>query len=157
MHVCTGVCMCVWVLFCWCKWVYTFNYATMLVDVCQCCCLLMFGCLLLSRHFPCCKTCWIKNLNLNSHRNVGKKKIKKKLQCETKKQNRKKERKKERKNKWREKSISILISVPFLFFCFLFFVCVYVCVCSAFLFVCIIPCVNCFGRTMLYMYTEYYI
>ena len=29
---------------------------TMLVDVCQCCCLLMFVCLPLSRHFPCCKT-----------------------------------------------------------------------------------------------------
>ena len=29
---------------------------TMLVGVCQCCCLLMFVCLPLSRHFPCCKT-----------------------------------------------------------------------------------------------------
>ena len=29
---------------------------TMLADVCQCCCLLMFVCLPLSRHFPCCKT-----------------------------------------------------------------------------------------------------
>ena len=38
---------------------------TMLVDVCQCCCLLMFVRLPLSRHFPCCKTWWIKNLNLN--------------------------------------------------------------------------------------------
>ena len=28
----------------------------MFVDVCQCCCLLMFACLPLSRHFPCCKT-----------------------------------------------------------------------------------------------------
>ena len=28
----------------------------MLVAVCQCCCLLMFVCLPLSRHFPCCKT-----------------------------------------------------------------------------------------------------
>ena len=28
----------------------------LLVDVCQCCCLLMFVCLPLSRHFPCCKT-----------------------------------------------------------------------------------------------------
>ena len=36
----------------------------LLVDVCQCCCLLMFVCLPLSRHFPCCKTWWIKNLNL---------------------------------------------------------------------------------------------
>ena len=33
----------------------------LLVDVCQCCCLLMFVCLPLSRHFPCCKTWWIKN------------------------------------------------------------------------------------------------
>ena len=39
---------------------------TMLVDVCQCCCLLMFVCLPLLRHFPCCKTWWIKNLNLNN-------------------------------------------------------------------------------------------
>ena len=36
---------------------------TMLVDVCQCCCFLMFVCLPLSRHFPCCKAWWIKNLN----------------------------------------------------------------------------------------------
>ena len=28
----------------------------LLVDVCQCCCLLMLVCLPLSRHFPCCKT-----------------------------------------------------------------------------------------------------
>ena len=28
----------------------------LLVDVCQCCCLLMFVCLPLSGHFPCCKT-----------------------------------------------------------------------------------------------------
>ena len=28
---------------------------TMLVDVCQCCCLLMFVCLPFLRHFPCCK------------------------------------------------------------------------------------------------------
>ena len=35
----------------------------MLVDVCQCCCLLMFVCLPLSRHFPC-KTWRIKNLNM---------------------------------------------------------------------------------------------
>ena len=28
----------------------------LVVDVCQCCCLLMFVCLPLSRHFPCCKT-----------------------------------------------------------------------------------------------------
>ena len=38
----------------------------LLVDVCQCCCLLMIVCLPLSRHFPCCKTWWIKNLNLNN-------------------------------------------------------------------------------------------
>ena len=31
-------------------------FLTMLVDVCQYCCLLMFVCLLLSKHFPCCKT-----------------------------------------------------------------------------------------------------
>jgi len=46
----------------------------LLVDVCQCCCLLTFVCLTLSRHFPCCKTWWIKNLNLNHacacHKNV---------------------------------------------------------------------------------------
>ena len=30
--------------------------------------LLMFVCLPLSRHFPCCKTWWIKNLNLNLNR-----------------------------------------------------------------------------------------
>ena len=35
----------------------------LLVDVCQCCCLLMFVCLPLSKHFPYCKTWWIKNLN----------------------------------------------------------------------------------------------
>ena len=28
----------------------------LVVDVCQCCCLLMFVCLPLSRHFLCCKT-----------------------------------------------------------------------------------------------------
>ena len=38
---------------------------TMLVNVYQSCCLLMFVCLPLSRHLPCCKTWWIKNLNLN--------------------------------------------------------------------------------------------
>ena len=36
----------------------------LLVDICQYCCLLMFVCLPLSRHFPCCKTWWIKNQNL---------------------------------------------------------------------------------------------
>ena len=34
----------------------------LLADVCQCCCLLMFVCLPLLRHFPCCKTWSIKNL-----------------------------------------------------------------------------------------------
>ena len=29
------------------------NANGLLVDVCQCCCLLMFVCLPLSRHFPC--------------------------------------------------------------------------------------------------------
>ena len=46
--------MCVWVLFCWCKWVASW-----------CMSVLLFVCLLLSRHFPCRKTWWIKNLNLN--------------------------------------------------------------------------------------------
>ena len=36
----------------------------MLADVCQCCCLLMFICFPLLRHFPYCKTWWIKNPNL---------------------------------------------------------------------------------------------
>ena len=39
---------------------------TILADVCQCCCLLMFVFLPLFRHFPCCKTWWIMNLNLNT-------------------------------------------------------------------------------------------
>ena len=39
-----------------------------LTDVCQCCCLLMFACLPIFRHFPCCKTWWIKNLNLNRYK-----------------------------------------------------------------------------------------
>ena len=77
----TDVCACVCVhgcvdvgcvLFWWCGWV------SMLTDVCQCCCLLClyvyrsffllffflnwFG----LRHFPCCKTWWIKNLNLRA-------------------------------------------------------------------------------------------
>ena len=38
---------------------------TILVGVWQCCCLLMFVCLLLLRHLPCCKTWWIMNLNRN--------------------------------------------------------------------------------------------
>ena len=54
MCVCTRVCVCV-----------VFHGADgcipliIFVDVCQCCCLLMFVCLPLSRHFPCCKTWWI--------------------------------------------------------------------------------------------------
>ena len=28
-----GICMSVWVLFCWCKWVYTFNYASWCMSV----------------------------------------------------------------------------------------------------------------------------
>ena len=60
-----GVCMCVCAQVC----VYVFGCCFvsgdgLLVDVCQCCCLLMFVCLPLLRHFPC-KTWWIKNLNLN--------------------------------------------------------------------------------------------
>ena len=40
---------------------------TILIDVCQCCRLLKCLCAYpLSRHFPSCKTWWIKNLNLNS-------------------------------------------------------------------------------------------
>ena len=38
---------------------------TILIGVWQCCCLLMFVCLLLLRHLPCCKTWWIMNLNRN--------------------------------------------------------------------------------------------
>ena len=71
MHVCacmrahTGVCVCVQV--CVCAFGCCFVGANeLLVDVCQCCCLLLFVRLLLSRHFPCCKTWGIKNLNLNS-------------------------------------------------------------------------------------------
>jgi len=54
-----GVCMCVWVLFCWCKWVHTFNYASWCMLV-----LFAYVCisLPLSRYFPSCKTWWIKNL-----------------------------------------------------------------------------------------------
>ena len=56
-----GVCMCVCAQVCACAFGCCFVGAnecmplTMLVDVCQCCCLLMFVCLTLSRHFPCCK------------------------------------------------------------------------------------------------------
>ena len=68
----TCVCVCVCartracVLVCVCVFGCCFVGANgLLVDVCQCCCLVMFGCLPLSRHFPCCKIWWIKNLNLN--------------------------------------------------------------------------------------------
>ena len=61
-----GVCMCVCAQVCVCAFGCCFVSANgLLVDVCQCCCLLMFVCLPLSRHFPCCKTWWIKNLNLS--------------------------------------------------------------------------------------------
>ena len=61
-----GVCMCVCAQVCECAFRCCFVSANgLLVDVCQCCCLLMFVCLPLSRHFTCCKTWWIKNLNLN--------------------------------------------------------------------------------------------
>ena len=43
----------------------------LLVDVGQCCCLLMFVCLPLSRHFHCCKTWWIKNQHLNLNLNFN--------------------------------------------------------------------------------------
>ena len=69
--VCVCVCMCACVHACALVllWVCAFGccFVTangLLVDVCQCCCLLMFVWLPLSRHFPCCKTSWIKNLNL---------------------------------------------------------------------------------------------
>ena len=131
---------------------------TMLVDICQCCCLLMFGCVLLSRHFPCCKTFWIKNLNLNSHRNAGKNFT---LWKKKKKKKKEKERKKGRTNEGK-KRIFILNNISTIFcvcvcVCLCVCVCVCVCACSAFLFVCIIPYVNCFGRTMLYMCIEYHI
>ena len=59
-----GVCMCVCAYVCVCAFGCCFVSANgLLVNVCQCCCLLMFVCLPLSRHFPCCKTWWIKNLN----------------------------------------------------------------------------------------------
>ena len=63
--VCVCVCACALVQVCVCAFGCCFVSANgLLVDVCQCCCLLMFVCLPLSRHFPCCKTWWIKNLNL---------------------------------------------------------------------------------------------
>ena len=73
VHSCKCMCVCVQVY----VWAFGCCFVgangciplTMLVDVCQCCCLLMFVCLPLLRHFPC-KTWWIKNLNLNLW-NVG--------------------------------------------------------------------------------------
>ena len=65
---CVCVCACVRACVCACAlvqvWVCAFGCCfvsanELLVDVCQCCCLLMFVCLPLSRHFPCCKTWWI--------------------------------------------------------------------------------------------------
>ena len=59
---CAGVCMCACTQVCVCAFGCCFVGAngciplTMLVDVCQCCCLLMFVCVPLSRHFPCCRT-----------------------------------------------------------------------------------------------------
>ena len=64
-----GVCMCVCAQVCVRAFGCCFVGAngciplTMLVDECQCCCLLMFVCLPLSRHFPSCNTWLIKNLN----------------------------------------------------------------------------------------------
>ena len=72
MHACVHVCalMQVWVCVFGCCFV---SANGLLADVCQCCCLLMFVCLPLSRHLPC-KTWWIKNLNLtwlvNCHLNA---------------------------------------------------------------------------------------
>ena len=69
-RVCVGACVracvraCVLVQVWVCAFGCCFGSANgLLVDVCQCCCLLMFVCLPLSRHFPC-KTWWIKNPNL---------------------------------------------------------------------------------------------
>ena len=65
--------MCVCAQVCECAFRCCFVSANgLLVDVCQCCCLFMFVCLPLSRHFPCCscKTWWIKNLNLNLNQTI---------------------------------------------------------------------------------------
>ena len=62
------VCACMRVRSCRCVCAFGCCFVStngLLVDVCQCCCLLMFVCLPLSRHFPCCKTWWTKNLNLS--------------------------------------------------------------------------------------------
>ena len=70
VHTCGRVCMCVYS----CVHVHLYVVIadrciplTMLVDVCQCCCLLINVCMLtaFTRHFPCCKMWWIKNQNLN--------------------------------------------------------------------------------------------
>ena len=56
---CVCVCVCVRARSCRCEYVrlgVVFSVNGLLADVCQCCCLLMFVCLPLSRHFPCCKT-----------------------------------------------------------------------------------------------------
>ena len=50
-----------WVLFSWYGRVYTSNYARWCLSVLFAICV----CLPHSRHFPCCKTWWIKSLNLN--------------------------------------------------------------------------------------------
>ena len=51
------VCMCMCAQVCACAFGCCFVGANgLLVDVCQCCCLLMFVCLPLSGHFPSCKT-----------------------------------------------------------------------------------------------------
>ena len=59
--VCVCVCVCACVRACVrsCRCVYVrlgVVLLVLLVDICQCCCLLMFVCLPLSRHFRCCKT-----------------------------------------------------------------------------------------------------
>ena len=57
VHARAGVYMCVCAQVCVCAFGCCFVSANgLLVDVCQCRCLLMFVCLPLSRHFPCCKT-----------------------------------------------------------------------------------------------------
>ena len=54
LMVCVCVRACVLVQVCVCAFGCCFLSANgLLVDVCQCCCLLMFVCLPLSRHFPC--------------------------------------------------------------------------------------------------------
>ena len=64
-----AVCVCVCVRACQCVCCFVGTYVciplTMLADVCQCCRLLCLYAYRFSRHFPHCKTWWIKNLNLN--------------------------------------------------------------------------------------------